>query len=221
MHLSAWCGLKQITRLSNIYYRVRLEAVLAVAAMFASLLAVAAAPVGAAEVGSDDAEPNQKAPTQACVGDALKDHGFTDVSEGHAFKNHINCIAYYKITLGTGDGDTFSPNDNISRAETATMILRATKAAGADLADAMGDDKFDDIEDVTEVFRDSINVLAENEVITAGGNFRPDANTTREEMAVMVIAMLNEAGVLDRNPNGSLSWMARILFLIILGMLVL
>ena len=48
-------------------------AVLAVAAMFASLLAVAASPVGAAEVGSDDASPDIEAPTQACVGDALKD----------------------------------------------------------------------------------------------------------------------------------------------------
>ncbi len=168
-------------------------AVLAVAAMFASLLAVAASPVGAAEVGSDDASPNSTTKLSACIGDALKDNGFTDVSDGHAFKDHINCIAYYKITLGTDDGTTFSPSDNISRAQAATMILRAAKAAGADLDDAMGDDKFDDIEDVFKDFRDAINVLAENEVITAGGDFKPNDDITREDMAAMVAAMLKAA----------------------------
>ena len=117
----------------------------------------------------------------------------TDVSDGHAFKDHINCIAYYKITLGTDDGTTFSPSDNISRAQAATMILRAAKAAGADLDDAMGDDKFDDIEDVFKDFRDAINVLAENEVITAGGDFKPNDDITREDMAAMVAAMLKAA----------------------------
>ncbi len=169
-------------------------AVLAVAAMLASLLAVVAAPVGAAEVGSEDAEPNQLASTKACIEDALKDNGFTDVSSGHAFKDHINCIAYYKITLGTGDGSTFSPSDKISRAQAATMIMRATKAAGADLSDAK-EDKFNDLEGVAQVFRDAINVLAENEIIKAGGNFRPDDDINRGEMAVMVASMLKEGSV--------------------------
>jgi len=185
-------------------------AVLAASALFASLLAVAATPVGAAAVGSDDASAGNTSEFDACIGAAEEDGEFTDVSDGHTHKDAINCIAYYGITSGTGDGTTFSPNDMISRAQVATMIVRASTAAGADLDDAMGD-KFDDIEEVAEVHRNSINVLAENGLIADGGNFRPDDSATRAEMAVMVVAMLkatsdqfNEGGELKAVSNADL-----------------
>ena len=59
------------------------------------------------------------------MGDALGDQMFTDVSDMHAFKDAINCIAYYGITNGTGDGSTYSPNQDVTRAEMAVFIARA------------------------------------------------------------------------------------------------
>ena len=182
-------------------------AVLAACAMFASLLAVAATPAGAAKVGSDDAESGDLAGTQACLeGVTSPEDAFTDVSDDHAHKGWIDCIAYYGITLGTGDGTTFSPNENIIRAQAATMIARAATVAGADLDDAT-DDKFDDLEGVAEVHRDSINALAETGLISGGGNFRPGDNTTRADMAAMVAALLRETSDVY-SSNGELKEVA-------------
>ena len=50
---------------------------------------------------------------------------FTDVSDDHAFGDAINCVAYYGITNGTGDGSAYSPNQDVTRAEMAVFIARA------------------------------------------------------------------------------------------------
>ena len=162
-------------------------AVLATGALVASLLAVGASPAGAATDTAD-----HEAPTGACVGDALGDQMFTDVSDAHAFKDAINCIAYYGITNGTGDGSTYSPNRDVTRAEMAVFIARAAGVAGVDLDDAMGDE-FDDIGDVWQEARDAINQLADNGMISSGGDYRPGDAVTRAEMAHFLVGFLNEA----------------------------
>ena len=48
--------------------------------------------------------PDKPAATSACVGDATGDMMFSDVSEDHAFRGAINCLAYYGVTVGYGDG---------------------------------------------------------------------------------------------------------------------
>ena len=162
-------------------------AVLATGALIASLLAVGAGPAGATTDKAD-----YTADTEACVGDALGDQMFTDVSDEHAFKDAINCIAYYGITNGTGDGSTYSPNDNVTRAQMALFIARAAGAAGVDLGDAMGDE-FDDIDGVWQEARDAINQLASKGVISGGGAFRPGDDITRAEMASFLIGLLAKA----------------------------
>ncbi|MYK76446.1 MAG: S-layer homology domain-containing protein, partial [Acidimicrobiaceae bacterium] len=162
-------------------------AVLAAGALVASLLAVGASPAGAATDTAD-----HEAKTGACVGDALGDQMFTDVSDMHAFKDAINCIAYYGITNGTGDGSTYSPNQDVTRAEMAVFIARAAGVAGADLGDAMGD-KFDDLDGVWQEARDAINQLADNGMISSGGDYRPDDAMTRAEMAHFLVGFLAEA----------------------------
>ena len=172
-------------------------AVLATGALIASLLAVGASPAGAQPLsGAPNAEanniPDQQAETNACVGDALGDQMFTDVSDAHVFKDAINCIAYYGITNGTGDGATFSPNDDVTRAEMAVFIARAAGAAGVDLGDAM-DEGFTDIGDIWQEAQDAINSLASKGMIAAGGEFRPGDAITRAEMATFLIGLLAEA----------------------------
>ena len=174
-------------------------AVLATGALVASLLAVGASPVGADEENAD-----HEAETKACVGDALGDQMFTDVSDMHAFKDAINCIAYYGITNGTGDGSTFSPNDDVTRAEMAVFLARAAGAAGVDLGDAM-DAGFDDIGDTWQEAQDAINQLTGKGILPEGDSYRPGDGMTRAEMALALIGLLDATGAVEINDDGSIT----------------
>ena len=110
-------------------------AVLATGALVASLLAVGASP--AAAIG-DDSKQNAPAATSACVGDATGDMMFSDVSEMHYFRGAINCLAYYGVTIGYGDG-TFRPNADVSNEEMILFMERSAAVAGADADAVVGD----------------------------------------------------------------------------------
>ena len=107
--------------------------ILAAGALVASLIAVGAHPAGAVEAVADHATP-----VTACVGDATEDWMFDDVSAGHYFRGAINCLAYYGVTEGYGDG-TFRPSQNVSRFEMVLFMERAARAAGADSTDVVQD----------------------------------------------------------------------------------
>ena len=107
-------------------------ALLVVGALVASLFAVPAIAI------DDDSKPDAKATTSACVGDATGDMMFSDVSEGHAFRAAINCLAYYEVTVGYGDG-TFGPNADVSNEEMVLFMERAADKAGADADAVVGD----------------------------------------------------------------------------------
>ena len=175
-------------------------AVLAAGALVASLLAVSAGPAGAAEVKAGDdneASPGNEAPFSACVGDAVEapDQGFSDVPAGHAFAEVISCIAYYGITNGTGDGSTYSPNADVSRAQMALFLYRAAALMGVDLMggddDMMAD--YSDIGDVWEEAQNAIRALARNGILMGRGMglFEPAADITRAEMAAALVALLD------------------------------
>ena len=156
-------------------------AVLAVCALIASLLAAGVNPATAVEETAD-----HLAAASACAGEAETDHMFTDVPEGHIFRDAINCIAHHGITVGTGDGTTFSPNQDVTRWQMALFIARAMKAAGLDLGAVM-DAGFTDIGDAPAVSRDAINQLATNGVIAETGTYRPNDPTTRADMAILLV----------------------------------
>ena len=162
-------------------------AVLAAGALVASLLAAGAAPAAAV---TDRADRTTR--LSACVGDASADHMFVDVSQGHVFRDAINCVAYYGITQGTGDGTTYSPSQDVTRAEMALFIARAAKAAGADLG-GTGSARFNDIDGTWQEAQDAINRLASNGMIPSGGAFRPDDAITRAEMATFLVGLLVES----------------------------
>ena len=131
------------------------------------------------------------ADTSACVGDAIADNMFTDVSDDHAFGDAINCVAYYGITNGTGDGATYSPNSDVTRAQMAVFIARAAGVAGVD-ASAPGSGGFSDIGDIWQEAQDAINGLASKGMIPSGGEFRPADAVTRAEMATFLVGLLVE-----------------------------
>ena len=109
------------------------RAILAVGALVASLVAVGARPAAAVETVVDHATP-----VTACVGDATTDWMFSDVSQGHFFRDAINCLAYYGVTIGYGDG-TFRPSRDVSRFEMVLFMERSARIAGADPADVVAD----------------------------------------------------------------------------------
>ena len=55
---------------------------------------------------------------------------FSDVSD-HALAGDINCIAYYGVTLGMGDG-TYAPDANVTAFEMRLFVQRAADRMGAD-----------------------------------------------------------------------------------------
>ena len=162
-------------------------AVLAVGALIASVLAAGVLPAGAV---TD--RPDHTTPLSACVGDAVVDQLFADVSAGHVFRDAINCVAYYGITHGTGDGSTYSPEQDVTRAQMAVFIARAAGVAGVEL-DPAGDARFNDIADIWQEAQDAINRLALTGMIPSGGSYRPNDAITRAEMATFLIGLLLEA----------------------------
>ena len=175
------------------------RAVLAVGALIASVLAAGVAPAAAVTDRADHATR-----LSACVGDAAADQMFSDVSEGHVFRGAINCVAYYGITRGTGDGSTYSPDQDVTRAQMAVFIARAAEVAGVDLGSA-GDAGFDDIDDAWAEAQDAINRLALKGMIASGGAYRPGDAITRAEMATFLIGLLVEAAPdVTRDSSGAI-----------------
>ena len=171
-------------------------AVLAAGALVASILAVGATPVAATE-----RSPDQQAIWKACLGPAMADQGFTDVSMDSVHYDNINCLAYYGITTGR-TAESFAPDANVTRSQMALFLARAADAAGIDLGEST-DQGFTDLNaDDTE------RVDAINRVVGAGimfGDtetsfdppsttvFAPTDQVTRWEMAMFLFAFLDHA----------------------------
>ena len=175
------------------------RAALAAGALVASVLAAGAVPVGAV---TD--RPDHTTRLSACVGAAAVDQSFGDVSAGHVFRDAINCVAYYGITRGTGDGSTYSPEQDVTRAQMAVFIARAAEAAGVEFG-PVGDGRFDDIAEIWKEAQNAINRLALKGFIPSGGSYRPDDAITRAEMAGFLVGLLVEAAPnVSRGSGGAI-----------------
>ena len=164
-------------------------AILAVGALVASLLAVGASPAAAID---EDSTPDNKAEFKACLGPALADHGFTDISDTAVAD--INCLAYYEITGGR-TADAFDPNSNVRRSEMALFLSRAAGVMDVDLSGGDMDADFGDIAELSDDRQSAIAALARNGVM--GGRddmaFDPHGYITRAEMAVALVSLVAHA----------------------------
>ena len=78
--------------------------------------------------------PDMTPEWSACVGAAgSHDARFSDVGEDNVHAAAINCLHYYGITIGIGDG-TYAPDQSVTSFQMALFVQRA-----ADLMDADGD----------------------------------------------------------------------------------
>ena len=174
-------------------------AALAVAALVASLLGV-----GATTATAVTDAPDEKSRVTVCVGDALTDRGFTDVSDNHVFHDAINCLAHYGITIGTGDGTTFSPEQPVNRWQMMLFLARATIPANINLTAARAQN-FTDVANMGPEALDAIELLVTNGIATPASarTFDPYGIVDRTEMALLLTRLLDEAGsVVNFNSNG-------------------
>lgn len=170
-------------------------AVLAAPALVGSLLAVSAAP--AAAVG--DGKVSNPATYSACVGGATADAGFEDTS-GSPAGDAVNCLAYYRITVGTSAG-TYSPQAPVIRWQMALFLSRAAGPAGI-VAPTASDQGFDDLDGLEDGIRDAINQVARLGIMAGrtSTSFMPHGVVTREDMAVHLAALLDQATI---GPGGT------------------
>ena len=147
-----------------------------------------AAPIAAAD---DDPKMDYKATFDACVGVDSAD--FTDVAASHANAGDIDCIAYYGITKGTGDGTTYSPAMSVTREHMALFLTRLAGLVGIDLASDPDDAGFTDIGDLSAESQTAINQLADLDITqgTGGGNYSPGDSVKRGHMALFIARLMD------------------------------
>jgi hypothetical protein len=111
---------------------------------------------------------------------------FSDVPPENVHQRAVDCMAGYGVVTGKGDG-SFRPADQVSRAQIASFLARALRAAGvelpADPADAYDDDE-------ASVHELAINQLAELGVLSGKGarRFAPDDTVDRGQLATLLVA---------------------------------
>ena len=135
----------------------------------------------------------------ACIGPAAESAGFRDL-KGNFGESAADCLAYYKITVGTSEG-MFSPNDVIPRWQMALFLARAAGPAGIVLP-AATDRGFTDLEQLGGQTREAINQLAQLRIMngTSATTFSPYEPVIRQQMAVLLSRFLRRAPV---GPGGT------------------
>ena len=180
-------------------------------ALSASLLAVT--PTSAKEIGSSGAPARaDKLPTfSACVSPASDSSSFEDI-EGLEAEDAINCLAYYKVTVGKTP-DMFDPDTVITRSQLALMLYRSAKLVGITLKgnDA---DQYADLENVEEERREAVGVLTHNKIMEADTRYTNGASAplmfavnepaTRLEIVAGMVRLLRLADTDLFNRNGTL-----------------
>ena len=134
---------------------------------------------------------------------------FTDVAETAANAQAINTLAALGVIKGYEDG-SFKPDNNITRAEVATMVVAALNRS-ADAEGAKGTTKFDDMNVDAKAWATGFVNIGVSEGFISGfedGSFKPDNNVTFAQMVSMLVRVAGYgryAEYLGGWPNGYLS----------------
>lgn len=107
---------------------------------------------------------------------------FTDVTSSHWAKASIDFLADRKIISGYSNG-RFGVNDNITRAQAASMIMRYF--GWGDLS-GQKDPGYPDLKPTHWAYNE-IAAIHNIGILTPEGNFKPDAPVTRAEMADILV----------------------------------
>lgn len=115
---------------------------------------------------------------------------FADVADTASYAEAVNALAALGAIAGTGDG-TFKPDDNITRAEAATMVVAALNLS-ADAQNAGTTSKFTDVNTQAKWAVGYVNVgVAQNYISgTSATTFNPLDNVTYAQMLTMLTRIL-------------------------------
>ena len=110
---------------------------------------------------------------------------FTDVSATHWASNYIGAAAQSGVLTGYTDG-TFRPDQQLTRAEMAALIVRAFQLSGGGSSST-----FSDVSSTSWAL-EYIEALTANQITTGyeDGSYRPDRLITRAEFATMIARIL-------------------------------
>ena len=125
---------------------------------------------------------------------------FKDI-EGHWAKSDIEFLFDYGLVAGYGDS-TYAPDNQVTRAEFATMILNGLK-----LSPMKYDDAYSDVKSADWYAR-TVQILYNLECLDSdvfGRQFEGDKPITREEMASVLINGYSLYGALADNASSSFS----------------
>lgn len=119
---------------------------------------------------------------------------FSDVSASDWFAPYVAAAVEKGIIQGR-TSERFAPQDQISRAEMATMISRALKTTGnleevKDVTSVLS--QFSDANQINNSLKTDVALAVSNGlVIGANGKFNPNISATRAEAAVMIYRTMN------------------------------
>lgn len=133
---------------------------------------------------------------------------FADVADTASYAEAVNALAALGAIAGTGDG-TFKPDDNITRAEAATMVVAAQNLS-ADAQNAGSTSQFADVNEQAKWATGYVNVGVAQGYIsgTSATTFNPLDNVTYAQLLTMLTRILGYGDfAVSRGgyPNGYLT----------------
>lgn len=140
---------------------------------------------------------------------AMAAPNFSDVADTASYAQAVNTLAALGVISGYEDG-TFKPDNNITRAEVATMVVAALNRS-ADAEGSKGTTKFADMNVEAKTWATGFVNIGVSEGFISGyedGSFKPDNNVTFAEMVSMLVRVAGYgryAEYLGGWPNGYLS----------------
>ncbi|MBR5448156.1 MAG: S-layer homology domain-containing protein, partial [Clostridia bacterium] len=124
-------------------------------------------------------------------GDALP---FNDTVAGQWYSESVGWAAANGIVAGRGDG-RFSPADNITRAELASILTKFIDYMGVKLPDNAKIDSFKDADTFDSWMNAPIEAVRKNGLMQGtDGKFNPRGNATRAEIAQVIKNLLPDVG---------------------------
>lgn len=131
--------------------------------------------------------------------------GFSDVTQENKFYDSITILAAFGIINGYDDG-TFGPDKDVTRAEFATMLMRAMASAGIGNPDPAGT-PFTDLNDASWAIGD-IKTAYDLGIINGmtDTTFEPNSKVTFEQALKMIVCALNygsQADVLQKEAEAA------------------
>ncbi len=167
---------------------LRAAAALVVWSLVAGVLVAPASQVGAV-VGTPDALATT---ASVCEEADLAREVFDDVPVAYVHALNIDCVAFYNISKGSGAGNLFAPERQVTRWEMALFLARTADLVGV-LLPSGSSASFDDLEGLPSEATDAIGSLAAAGIIKGRSDqtFDPYSVVARGQSALLLVRFLS------------------------------